>query len=238
MCNKCMHWHSHDGVVAVHFGSNRFDCMCCRKLNVNTSAAFDIGGVNVCEWKRVSESNLCVYETDSRKLNRINLIIMCSNLKFMETHGVTASKHTPVSVRSHWAKLPRYAYLMPRTARKLKRQNNSIQFNFPSILMPSCIVHSLYHFGDKCVALRRTHSGNTCARFGIYLYVEYENANIALIFISILIFLRVLIFQPTVCVCKSFFRVRLIIVSCTSMNKKQQQQQKIPQINDRDRENE
>lgn len=29
------HTHTHNGVVAVRFGSNGFDCMC-RKLNVNT----------------------------------------------------------------------------------------------------------------------------------------------------------------------------------------------------------
>lgn len=83
---------------------------------------------------RGNESNLYVYETDSRKLNRINLIIMCSNLKFMETHGVTQpTNNTPVSVLASSQALPRCIFDASHSA--LIRNAKTVQFNFPSILM-------------------------------------------------------------------------------------------------------
>lgn len=80
--------HTENGVVAVRFGLNGFDCLC-RILNVNTKVILmfilferkrksierNVRRVERAS-ERASETNLCLYEIDSGKLNRINLIIM------------------------------------------------------------------------------------------------------------------------------------------------------------------
>lgn len=106
----------------------------------------------------VSESNLCLYEIDLRKLYRINLITMSSNLKFMGTNIVVRQfyKHT---CRFWIEPGSQDAYLM-------LKHGASKQCNFPlaykqiccamCICTPRCIasrtmyMYILYNFDDKC----------------------------------------------------------------------------------------